>query len=140
VIDPNDDRLVLFNVDPDTAPANTLTPIDAIINPLVSGPGNGLPVAAQGQRYLLTEGTGSHDPESAAQAWSGTGGQTLVANANDIVEYTGTRWRVVFASVGQTDLQYVTNIVTGTQYEWAGAYWIKSYQGEYVGGTWSIVL
>jgi hypothetical protein len=63
-----------------------------------------------------------------------------VANANDIVEYTGTRWRVVFASVGQVDPQYVTNIVTGIQYEWTGAYWIKSYQGEYVGGTWSIVL
>ena len=140
VVDPNDDRLVLFNVDPDTAPANTLAPIDAIINPLVSGPGDGLPVAVTGQRYLLTEGTGSNDPASAALGWSGTGGQPLVANANDIIEYTGTRWRVVFASVGQTDQQYVTNIVTGTQYEWNGTYWIKAYQGEYVGGTWSIVL
>jgi hypothetical protein len=140
VIDPNDDRLVLFNVDPDTAPANTLAPIDAIINPLISGPGDGLPVAVTGQRYLLTEGTGSNDPASAAVAWSGTGGQPLVAQANDIIEYTGTRWRVVFASVGQVDPQYVTNIVTGIQYEWTGAYWIKSYQGEYVGGTWSIVL
>lgn len=140
VIDPNDDRLVLFNPDPDTAPANTLAPIDAIVNPVVSGPGDGLPAAVQGQRYLLTEGTGSHDPASAAQAWSGIDGQPLVAQANDVIEYTGSRWRVVFASEGQTDIQYVTNMVTGTQYEWNGQYWIKSYQGEYVGGTWSIVL
>jgi hypothetical protein len=36
--------------------------------------------------------------------------------------------------------QYVTNITTGIQYEWDGEAWIKSYQGVYVGGTWSLVL
>ena len=59
--DPTDDRFLLFTVDEATVPANTLTPVDAVINPLFSGPDNGLDPAAEGQRYLLTEATGSFD-------------------------------------------------------------------------------
>lgn len=140
VINPNDDRLVIFDPDPDTAPQNTLAPIDAIINPLLSGPGDGLDSALLGQRYLLTEGTGDHANPSNPTAWAGTGGQPLVASANDIIEFDGSRWRVVFVASDQTTVNYVTNIHTGTQYEWTGTEWIKSYQGEYPGGTWSIVL
>jgi hypothetical protein len=57
--DPTDDRFLLFTVDEDTVPANTLTPVTAVINPLMSGPGAGLIPAAVGQRYLFTEDTGS---------------------------------------------------------------------------------
>jgi hypothetical protein len=140
VIDPNDDRLVLFNVDQDTAPQNTLDPITAIINPLASAPGDGLPVPAVGQRYLLTEPTGNYNNSVNPEAWIGDLGQPLVAMANDIIEWNGTRWRIVFVSTDATAVQYVTNITTGTQYEWTGEMWIKSYQGIYPGGTWSLVL
>lgn len=140
VIDPNDDRLVIFNPDPDTAPQNTLAPIDAIIDPLVSGPGDGLPAPVAGVRYLLTEGTGNAANSFNPTAWAGSGGQPLVANANDIIEYNGSRWRVVFSSQDETATQYVTNITTGTQYEWTGAEWIKSYQGVYPPGAWQLVL
>ena len=140
VIDPNDDRLVLFDPDPDTAPQNTLAPIDAIINPQLSAPGAGLPIAVTGTRYLLTEGTGSSTNPFNPTAWLGTGDQPLIAMANDIIEYNGTRWRVVFASTDETAQQYVTNITTGTQYEWTGAEWIKSYQGVYPPGSWQLVL
>jgi hypothetical protein len=44
--DPTDDRFLLFTVNEGTVPANTLAPITAIIDPLVSGPGAGLPAAA----------------------------------------------------------------------------------------------
>jgi hypothetical protein len=140
VIDPNDDRLVLFDVDQDTAPQNTLDPITAIINPLASAPGDGLPVPAVGQRYLLTESTGNVTNSVNPEAWIGDLGQPLVAMANDIIEWNGTRWRIVFVSADATAVQYVTNITTGTQYEWTGEMWIKSYQGIYPGGTWSLVL
>jgi hypothetical protein len=140
VIDPTDDRLLIYDIDPDTAPQNTLDPINAIINPLLSGPGDGLPAPAIGQRYLLTESTGNYDNTANPTSWNGTSGQPLVANANDIIEWNGTRWRVVFVSEGETAAQYVTNITTGTQYEWTGTSWIKSYQGVYPGGTWSLVL
>jgi hypothetical protein len=137
--DPTDDRFLLFSVDPDTVPSNTLSPINAVINPLISGPGSGLPAATQGQRYLLTEDTGSDN--GYAQAWSGVFGQYLVAQANDIIEYDGSRWVIVFGSSNSTvNKQYVTNIASELQYEWTGAHWIKSYQGLYPGGTWSLVL
>ena len=137
--DPTDDRFLLFSVDPDTVPANTLSPVNAVINPLVSGPGAGLPAAAQGQRYLLTEDTGSDNGYAAA--WAGVAGQYLVAQANDIIEYDGSRWIVVFDSVNSSvNIQYVTNLTTELQFEWTGETWIKSYQGLYPGGTWSLVL
>jgi hypothetical protein len=139
-INPNDDRLVIFDVDPDTTPQNTLPPIDAIIDPLISGPGSGLPPAANGQRYLLTQGTGADGDVDPAVAWVGESGRNLIARANDIIEYTSQRWRVIFNAQSQAVQQYVTNITTGIQYEWNGEFWQKSYQGVYPGGTWSIVL
>jgi len=140
VLDPNDDRFVLFDVDTDTTPQNTLDPIDAVINPLASGPQDGLDSALEGQRYLLTENTGSEDNLAPAVAWVGENGRPLIAAANDIIEYTGNYWKVVFRAEGQAAGQYVTNITTGIQYEWNGDAWVKSYQGVYVGGTWRLVL
>lgn len=137
--DPSDDRFLLFTVDTDTVPANTLDPVDAVIDPLRSGPGAGLPAAVTGTRYLLTEATGSWNGNAAA--WAGVIGQPLVANANDIIEYDGERWIVSFASDSSPDnIQYVTNITTEIQYRWTGATWVKSYQGLYPGGQWRIVL
>lgn len=140
-VDPTDDRLVIYDVDPDTAPQNTLAPIDAIIDPLVSAPGAGLPAPVTGVRYLLTESTGSFANSFNPEAWLGDGDQPLVADANDIIQWNGTRWVVVFVSGDQSSTtQYVTNITTGTQYEWTGQTWQKSYQGVYPGGTWTLVI
>lgn len=140
VLDPNDDRFVLFDADTDTTPQNTLDPVDAVINPLASGPQDGLDSALEGQRYLLTEAVGSEDNLAPAVAWQGANGRPLIADANDIIEYTNNYWRVVFRAEGQAAGQYVTNITTGIQYEWNGDAWVKSYQGVYPGGTWSLVL
>lgn len=138
--DPTDDRFLLFTVDEQTVPGNTLPPIDAVIDPLRSGPGAGLPAASAGQRYLFTEATGTWTDGNAVD-WQGANGQPLVAKANDIVEYDGQRWIIAFDSISSPDnQQYVTNITTSIQYEWTGNTWIKSYQGLYPGGTWSLVL
>jgi hypothetical protein len=134
---------LLYSIDSATVPANTLQAIDAIINPLLSGPDNGLIPAAEGQRYLLTEATGSFDNSAPANpaAWLGDNGQPLVANANDIIEFTGGRWVVSFdSSSSPANLQYVTNITTSIQYQWTGQMWVKSYQGLYPGGKWNIIL
>ena len=138
--DPTDDRFLLFTVDTDTIPANTLPSITAVIDPLRSGPGAGLAAPAMGQRYLFTEATGSQADGSAA-AWSGTGGQPLVAQANDIVAWDGVRWQISFdATSSDNNTQFVTNETTEIQYRWTGSTWVKSYQGLYAGGTWSLVL
>ena len=137
--DPTDDRFLLFTVDQDTVPTNTLAPVNAVINPLNSGPGAGLPVASLGQRYLLTEATGSDN--GYAEAWAGVDRQPLIAQANDIIEYDGSRWQISFDSTSSpNNLQYVTNINTELQYKWTGSAWVKSYQGLYPGGSWSLVL
>ena len=139
-VNPADDRLLIFNINPDTAPQNTLAPVDAVVNPLVTGPADGLDSSMVGQRYLFNEGTGSADNPSNPVAWQGTSGQPLIANANDIVEYDGTRWVVVFDSQHSTDAQYVINLTTGIQFYWNGTTWVKSIDGLYTGGTWNLVL
>jgi T4-like virus Myoviridae tail sheath stabiliser len=141
--DPTDDRFLLFTVNTGTVPPNTLLPIAAVINPLTSGPDAGLPAPVTGQRYLLTQATGSFDNPGLTNpaAWLGVGGEPLVAYANDIVEYNGTYWEVVFDSTSSpNNLQYVTNLTTELQYRWTGTTWVKSYQGLYPGGSWSLVL
>jgi hypothetical protein len=138
--DLTDDRFLLFDVDEDSLPQNTLPPVDAVINPLRSGPGDGLDSALVGQRYLLTEATGSYDGASPVE-WQGESGQPLVAQANDIIEFDGIQWVVAFDSTSSpNNLQYVTNITTSIQYKWTGTAWIKSYQGLYPGGQWRLVL
>lgn len=139
-LDPNDDRFLLFTVDVDTVPQNTLEPVDAVINPQSSGPLNGLDSALDGQRYLLVESTGAEINSGSAEAWVGANGRPLIASQNDIIEYSNGYWHVIFDSSEQTSVQYVTNITTGIQYVWTGESWIKSYQGIYPGGQWSLVL
>jgi hypothetical protein len=138
--DPTDNRFLLFDLDEDTAPANTLPPVNAVINPLLNGPDDGLDSALIGQRYLFTEDTGSFTSNTPV-AWQGEGGQALVAKANDIVEFDGVRWVVAFDSTSSpVNIQYVTNMTTGIQYKWIDNTWVKSYQGLYPGGRWSLVL
>lgn len=134
--DPTDDRFLLFDVDPDTIPQNTLAPINAVIDPLISGPGAGLPAASAGQRYLILQDIGNPNNVYPAEAWG-----DLVAKANDIVEFDGTSWVTYFeAGEHYNNVQFVTNITTGLQYRWTGTEWVKSYEGLYPGGDWSLVV
>ena len=139
-LDPNDERFMLFDADPDTVPQNTLAAVDAVVDPQASAPLDGLDSALEGQRYLLTESTGSADNQYNATAWVGANGRPLIAEANDIIGYSGNYWQVVFNANTMPAGQYVTNLTTGLQYYWTSEMWIKSYQGIYPGGEWSIVL
>jgi len=132
--DPADDNLLNFVIDPDTLPANTLDPVDAVINPLKSGP----PANTVGTRYLLTESIGDANDGGLAVEWA-PGGNELVANANDIIEFDGTDWLVAWTATN-TQIEYVTNITTTIQYKWDLNNWIKSYEGIYNGGDWALVL
>lgn len=137
--DPTNDQFLLFTVIEDSVPANTMPPVNSVINPQASGPGYGLPAAAVGQRYLLTESTGGAN--GYVTAWAGVNGQVLIAHPNDIIEYDGTRWLVSFdGQSSPVNTQYVTNITTEIQYKWIGNMWVKSYQGLYPGGQWSLIL
>jgi hypothetical protein len=133
--DPTDDRFLLIDIDTDTVPQNTLPPVNAVINPLTSGPGSGLPQAAAGQRYLLVDDIGSVDNQDPAASWG-----RVTARAGDIIEYDGTQWLVIFVNQTNTNTQFVTNITTGLQYRWTAQGWVKSYEGLYPAGEWSLVL
>ena len=133
--DPTDDYKLIFDVDEDTIPTNTLDALTKIIDPLKSGPGAGLATASEGQRYLITQSIGSTDNSNGPEAWG-----DIVANANDIIEYNGSSWTVSFDSSEISVTHYVTNSNTGIQYKWDGSQWLKSYQGIHRSGNWAIVI
>jgi hypothetical protein len=137
VPDPMDDRLLIYNIDTDTLPQNTLDPIESIINPLVTGPNAGLPGPVNGRRYLIVEAIGSEG--SPTIAWG-----DLVAQANDIIQFDSStmQWSVVFDAIASIDVEFVTNLTTSVQYRYdpAQAAWMKSYEGWYTQGDYSIVI
>lgn len=132
---PTDPKILLFTVDEDTIPANTLSPVTAVVDPERSGPGEGLPVATDGQRYLLVGDIGSNQNAVPSAAWG-----NVVAKTNDIIEFTDNEWVVSFNANSATSTHYVTNITTGIQYRWTGEEWLKSFEGLYEGGMWTLVL
>lgn len=126
---PLDPTQLIFNLDTDTLPANTLTDVNRIIDPRASSPGTGLPVAGLGQRYLITE-----DLSLDYTDWN------IVASKGDIIQYNGTVWTVAFNSASASSPQYVTNSYTSKQYKWTGAEWISSSEGEYNPGFFRLEL
>lgn len=159
-----DEMYLTINYDKDTFPTNTeLVSVnrpnspgtfDAIIDPTRVGPNHGLAAPVAGTRYLIVEsintspnvgGTVGDTPYTFAydgpDAWKGADGSDPVAYENDIIEYNGTRWEVIFdASQSSDQLVYQTNIYTGVQYKWDGLSWVKSFEGEYRAGTWRLEL
>lgn len=137
VPDPIDDRLLIYNIDQDTLPQNTLDPVNAVINPLTQGPNAGLPGPINGIRYLIVEDVGSEGNSTAA--WG-----TLVASANDIIQYNASSnsWSVSFDASESTSVEYVTNLTTNVQYRYVNTegQWMKSYEGWYGEGDYSIVI
>jgi hypothetical protein len=132
---PTDDRILLFDIDADTLPENTLDPVDSIINPQTKGPNHGLPAPINGQRYLLVDDIGNVDNEVPALAWG-----SVVAFANDIIQYNGSQWEVSFDSQNSTTTEYVKNLTSSVQYRFTDGVWVKAFEGWYEAGDFSIVI
>jgi hypothetical protein len=114
---------------------------DAIIDPEKVYPGQGMQNVNAGDRFLIVEDIGAEINQDGPDAWKSTGGADFIAHANDIIEWTGTQWNVIFDSAQESDtLLYQTNIYTGVQYVWNGVYWAKSFEGEYRAGGWRLEL
>lgn len=139
-LNPTDATQLIFSPLPSTLPANTLSPINAIIDPSSVNVNSYLTSPATGTNYLLTAAIGDYINPQGALAWCGSDGQDLVANANDIVQYTGTHWKVIFDSENTDTLNYVTNLTTGIQYKWLNNQWTKAYDGIYPAGEWGLVV
>lgn len=132
-------NVLFFNVDADTMPGNTLSPITAIIDPTEVTPGNGLPAAVPGQRYLLTSANSiTEEPAIPPNVSTSPWGQYLVAYVNDIIEYNGNSWSVAFDSRNSVGKNYVVNNTNSSQYMYDGSSWTYTYYGIYSPGYWRI--
>ena len=144
-IDPTDDFSMILNIDPDTVPTNTVISgrgtIDAVVNPETFVPKS----VSAGTRYLILENINSNNQFGSAgfsgpNAWKNSDGSDFQANANDIIEWNGNHWSIVFNSQVTTTIVYITNSYTGTQYKWSNDSWTKSYEGLYDARLWRLVL
>jgi hypothetical protein len=124
-------------------PSNAWTSFDYIIDPLRFDPNQD---KSAGVRLLLLGSIGDPANEDGADGWKNNDGSDFIADENDIVEWDGTRWHIVFDASGSNDgstgspATYMSNLNTGVQYKWDGEFWLRSYEGEYSQGTWQIYL
>jgi hypothetical protein len=138
-LDSSDEFAMQLNIDTDTIPSNTIIAgrgtVDAVINPETFNPNN----PASGTRYLILENINS-TTAAGPIAWQQLNGDGFSANANDIIEWSGSAWSVVFNSAQQTGVVYITNAYTGTQYKWDQGAWSKTYEGVYDAKLWRLIL
>jgi hypothetical protein len=136
-------NIATFVVDVDTLPTTIGSgPVTDLINPSVSFPGDTLPAAVTGQRYLLL----TNEQDSGGEAliaeddqgnnpWGG-----ITAFENDIIEYNGTDWFISFDASSVTAPQYVTNITDSQHYKFDGEQWVFTYLATFNPGYWRVSL
>ena len=138
---PVDTSLLVYNIIGDTVPGNTQAPINAVIDPLnIDSDDTSITQPDPGTRYLILNDVGYADDNEIALAWKGLNNLELVAKKNDIIEFNGVNWWVSFNSNQVTSTEFVTNLNTAIQYRWDGSQWVKSIQGHYPAGQWSLYL
>jgi hypothetical protein len=141
VLNPFDEGKIEINFDVDTFPTDTVidgkTTVDYIINPLNFDPTD---IKVTGLRLLLLDNIGDAPTGEGSAAWKNADNSNLVANANDIVAWNGTKWVIVFDASEASNTTFVTNLNTGIQYRYKDNEWLLSIDGEYPVGTWRIDL
>lgn len=140
----NENQLII-NWDEDTIPTDTIFTgvnsrgtVDYIIDPTKFNPSD---IKQTGTRLLLLA-----DVNNDADAWKNTNNSLTDMNENDIVEWNGSTWTVLFDASANLkgsegfETKFITNLNTGIQYKWTGEQWLLSFEGEYRKGTWQIQL
>ena len=147
---PIDETQIVVNWDADSLPDNTVltgpvgdrSNVDYIIDPATTGT-TALNLGSTTPRVLILNPIGNSTNTDGPDAWKNTNGTDFVAQANDIIEWDGTKWHVVFdasANDSSTDVVYITNLTTSKQYRWNNTEWLLSVDGEYPRGTWRLAL
>jgi len=150
-LDPSDDFAMRLQIDPDTIPSNTTIAstydpvgrgsVDAVINPDTYNPTG----VVAGTRYLILEDI-NNNPQFGqsgfigSPVWKNANQTDFQAFANDIIEWNGSAWHVVFSSATHPGVIYITNSYTSTQYKWENGAWSKSYEGVYDPQLWRLIL
>jgi hypothetical protein len=153
-LNPQNESIMNLTFDSDTIPQNTIIPdltnayvrgtIDAIVNPQTFNPNT-----QSGQnidlRYLILDEVTINNTLDGPDAWSSANlipqlpnGQ--LASANDIIQWDGDKWNIIFDASETTNTTYITNTYTGIQYKWDGESWTKSFEGIYNNTDWRMIL
>ena len=124
-LSPFDETKILINWDTDSFPSDTVivgrTSIDYIINPVSFNPTS---IKVSGLRLLLLEDLGDDTATNIPVAWQNADGTGIVASANDIIEWNGTKWNIVFDASAATAVTYTTNLNTSVQYRFNDNEWL----------------
>ena len=144
-INPSDETELIVDIDPETLPDDSVitgpngsrTSIDYIIDPTRFDPRQ-IQDSSSNTRVLVLGNIGSTANADGAEAWKNSDNTDFIAGENDIIEWDGLSWHIVFDSSEVVDEMFVTNLNTQTQYKWTGSEWILSYEGEYPNGTWRL--
>ncbi len=140
-LNPLDEGQIAIDFDADSFPSDTIisgrTSIDYIIDPTNYDP---TPIKASGVRLLLLDDIGDAGATQVSSAWANADGTGLVASINDIVEWDGSKWNIIFDASETTTTTYTTNLNTQTQYRYRDNEWLLSIDGDYPVGAWRIDL
>ena len=130
-LDPVNQNLITWTLDPQSLPTPTLANVNAIVNPIKTGPDCGLPDAVQGQRYLLLDKTSVDN-----QFWG-----PITANTNDIIQFDGQKWIVSFNSITELATKhYLINNFNGKLLSWENGRWAEYIESIYNQGEWRISI
>lgn len=119
---------------------------DAIVNPLTYNPKRPHNESEDqaigiGTRFLIIEDIGNVSNVDGPDGWKSLYDVDFIGHANDIIEWNGNEWRVIFNSNQESEsMIWQTNIYTGVQYLWNGISWSKSFDGTYRSGSWKLIL
>ena len=150
-LDSADESIMHLTFDNQSLPTNTLIAgagavtaargtVDAIIDPTRPLPAS----KTVDMRFLILEEINPASivdfADSVPYFRNADGTTFLRANANDVIQWDGTTWHVIFNSGAQTGPTFITNAYTGIQYKWDGSTWTKSMEGTFDNGSWQIIL
>lgn len=152
-LNPLDENSISVNWDLDTLPSNNVltsasrnpnsySSIDYIIEPERWNPIN---ERVPGLRLLILSAINASSSVgdssySGPTAWKNTNNTDFVADENDIIEWDGINWTVIFNASEEENVFYINNLNTNTQYKWTGTEWVKSWEGLYSQGNWMVYL
>ena len=117
---------VTYTIDTGTLPANDYT-VNASIDPTVTDPTTLNP--STNDRYLILDNIHNR----LATKWG------VTANQNDIIQWNGSQWVVLFNSQSTTETRYLRNNYSSRQFKWNGKEWLDTVQGFYSPGYWRVI-
>ena len=107
-------------------PANDYT-VNASIDPTATDPTTLNP--STNDRYLILDNIHNR----LATNWG------VTANQNDIIQWNGSQWVVLFNSQSTTGTRYLRNNYSSRQFKWNGKEWLDTVQGFYSPGYWRVI-